>query len=530
MKLLYILVGSILFYINMFNVKAMDNSVIQLNSNVREVVELVEPAKVTINISSPNGCITHEISTSSGYYIEVYSVCGQSNTFEYNLNEGTYYIDTKGNLDAPNYAMNIDIKPYKYNEFEPNSTLETAQRITNNTQINGFLGVDDYTDFYILNLEGPGKLEVKLESNIENGHFAMLKPDSTGLMNVIISTSNSEDVYDFYIDKGTYLIQMSLFSGGKFITGDYQFELMFNPILTNEIESNDNKETAQLINVNEKINGLLSVIDDDVFKLTINEHMDLELNLGVEFNAYIRLYNEQDVDNELICTPYRYDFMEYCSIFIKNITGSEGNPTLYSETISLEPGTYYLRVGYFGDFSYGRYFVDFSKKIFNDISTHWAKDHILNFVNKGYVKGYNDGTFRPDDSITRAEFVKIVNSVFGLSEKAEIAFTDIDREWQKEQVAIGVKAGYLSTTNLTFRPNDPITRQEACKIVGTLANLTGHENMEFEDSNDIASWAKIYVSGLVDAGIITKKEKFRPQDGIRRGEAVKILNLVMELI
>lgn len=45
----------------------------------------------------------------------------------------------------------------------------------------------------------------------------------------------------------------------------------------------------------------------------------------------------------------------------------------------------------------------------------------------------------------------------------------------------------------------------------------------------MAEWSKPYIDGLVDAGVIIKKENFRPLDGIRHGEAVKILNLVMKL-
>ena len=52
-----------------------------------------------------------------------------------------------------------------------------------------------------------------------------------------------------------------------------------------------------------------------------------------------------------------------------------------------------------------------------DISGHWAKKEINQFISSGYVNGYEDGTFRPDNSITRAEFVKLVNKYFGFNNK-----------------------------------------------------------------------------------------------------------------
>lgn len=166
---------------------------------------------------------------------------------------------------------------------------------------------------------------------------------------------------------------------------------------------------------------------------------------------------------------------------------------------------------------------------FSDIDTHWSKDFVLEFAGKGFINGYSDGTFGPDNSITRAEFVKIVNNAFGFTEKADIQFTDIEREWQLTNVAIGVKAGYLTATNSEFRPDAPITRQEACKIVGMITNAQGDGVLDFADTDQMSEWAKPYIDALVDVGVITKKENFRPLDGIRRGEAVKILSLAMKL-
>ncbi len=55
-----------------------------------------------------------------------------------------------------------------------------------------------------------------------------------------------------------------------------------------------------------------------------------------------------------------------------------------------------------------------------DISNHWAKEEIQYLIGKEVVSGYSDGNFRPDQSITRAEFIKIINNVFGYSEKDKL--------------------------------------------------------------------------------------------------------------
>ena len=54
-----------------------------------------------------------------------------------------------------------------------------------------------------------------------------------------------------------------------------------------------------------------------------------------------------------------------------------------------------------------------------DYENHWAENSIQSWVDKGYVKGYADGSFKPEGDITRAEFISIVNRSFGFTEQAD---------------------------------------------------------------------------------------------------------------
>ena len=67
----------------------------------------------------------------------------------------------------------------------------------------------------------------------------------------------------------------------------------------------------------------------------------------------------------------------------------------------------------------------------NDWVDHWAKEYIQEFIDKGYVTGYSDGSFKPNNSINRAEFVKIFNKVFGLTNKSGKVFDDTKTHWAK---------------------------------------------------------------------------------------------------
>ena len=65
-------------------------------------------------------------------------------------------------------------------------------------------------------------------------------------------------------------------------------------------------------------------------------------------------------------------------------------------------------------------------KTLQDIENHWAYDSIKKFIEKGYITGYEDKTFRPENHITRAEFVKIVNKVFNFTDKGKDNFKDVE--------------------------------------------------------------------------------------------------------
>lgn len=170
--------------------------------------------------------------------------------------------------------------------------------------------------------------------------------------------------------------------------------------------------------------------------------------------------------------------------------------------------------------------------VFKDISNHWAKDNILDFVEKGYLLGYEDNTFRPNNSITRAEFIKIVNKFFDLTKESDVNFSDVKGdEWYYKDLRIAVEVGYIDGyEDNTFRANGNITRQEVAKIISKVKGLKGSEELKFKDSNNISSWAKEYVIALVSNGIIDGYEDntFRPLNNMTRAEAVTILSRIQD--
>lgn len=164
---------------------------------------------------------------------------------------------------------------------------------------------------------------------------------------------------------------------------------------------------------------------------------------------------------------------------------------------------------------------------------HWGQVEMDYLLSKGIISGYPDGTLKPDDYITRAEFVKIVNNVIGSYEEVELSFKDVDKkDWFYDEVAKAVKSGYVEGYgDNTFRPNSPITRQEVAKIIVTVFGLEDDDlnnDSRFVDQSRISNWAREYVFILKEKGYVSGYEDgtFRPNAPITRAESMKIITNV----
>ena len=104
--------------------------------------------------------------------------------------------------------------------------------------------------------------------------------------------------------------------------------------------------------------------------------------------------------------------------------------------------------------------------VFNDLKGHWAEDLIEAFAKEGYIAGYPDGTFRPDNSISRAEAaVVLLRAKYGSSYSPPSpiggVFADIDSHWAQPWIEALAADGVLdSQADSNFRPADEITQQE----------------------------------------------------------------------
>ena len=179
--------------------------------------------------------------------------------------------------------------------------------------------------------------------------------------------------------------------------------------------------------------------------------------------------------------------------------------------------------------------VDITVK-YPDIETLWAKDEIISLSEKGIISGYEDGTFKPDNRITRAEFLALATRLIDSEERADVDFNDVSSsDWYYDIVRKGVALGIISM-DTSFRPNDLISREEMCKIVsgvsGKMGILEGDiKEIYFEDKDDISPWAEIYVSKMATSGIIKGNDRgeFLPKGKTTRAEAATVIYRILNV-
>lgn len=168
-----------------------------------------------------------------------------------------------------------------------------------------------------------------------------------------------------------------------------------------------------------------------------------------------------------------------------------------------------------------------------DYEGHWAEGTIQKWMDAGKISGYSDGSYKPDNNITRAEFVKLVNGTIDFNKKATVAYKDVTTaDWFYDYVGIAQEIGYISGYSKdSFGPNDYITREQAASILARIQYLNGNTAAadKFSDKSKVSSWAAESVGAAFDAGFITgyNDGTFRPSNKLTRAEALTMLDNVL---
>ncbi|WP_083448426.1 InlB B-repeat-containing protein [Lysinibacillus macroides] len=169
---------------------------------------------------------------------------------------------------------------------------------------------------------------------------------------------------------------------------------------------------------------------------------------------------------------------------------------------------------------------------FSDIERHWAKDMIEELTAQGIIQGFEDGTFRPNEAISRMHVAALIGRAFTFEPKREAEkFSDVSPTHPYYEAIMTLQqAGIVDGTNGAFLPAEKMTRAQLAKVLVGLMNRTPEGISSFADV-DQKHWSAGYIAVLEQEGIaLGDNGKFNPNAPVTRAQFVTFLYRVMQTI
>lgn len=197
---------------------------------------------------------------------------------------------------------------------------------------------------------------------------------------------------------------------------------------------------------------------------------------------------------------------------------------------------------------------------YKDIESHWSKPYVTQGIEEGWIKGYEDQTIRPNDKITRSEFISILSRILNLDRfnlKTSSKYSDLDTEaWSKSSIESAESVGLLkfTFTESYLNPSKEITREEAANLLEYSLLLDNFEKngsslndelistaleliesqidlksdnglLKYSDRDKVNSKFIFSIWDLTDKKIISGNSEnlFNPEGSLSRGEAMTLL-------
>lgn len=179
-----------------------------------------------------------------------------------------------------------------------------------------------------------------------------------------------------------------------------------------------------------------------------------------------------------------------------------------------------------------------------DIKGHWAEENIARATEMGWINGYPDGRFAPQNEVTRAQFTTMLSRALALSSPSspsDLAQTFKDHEsipeYAKSHVSQAAAAGLVrGYEDATFRPSRWITRSEITvmlmRVLGYEDKLDSSPPLAYDDTVQIPDWAYPAIATASDIGIVKGRgnNKFAPGGYTTRAESVTLILRILDRI
>ncbi|MEW6491027.1 MAG: S-layer homology domain-containing protein [Cyanobacteriota bacterium] len=173
---------------------------------------------------------------------------------------------------------------------------------------------------------------------------------------------------------------------------------------------------------------------------------------------------------------------------------------------------------------------------FKDIENHWAKSFIQALIDKKLISGFSDGSFRPDEKMTRAQYAALLVKAFNPTAKRDATqFTDIAADyWAKDVIQQAYRGQFMSGfENKTFKPNDYVQRvQVMVSLVNGLGLGSGDTNYlkAYDDRNVIPDYAKDEVATATKKQIVVNYPQLKQINPTKDATRAEVAAMVYQAL
>jgi hypothetical protein len=326
-------------------------------------------------------------------------------------------------------------------------------------------------------------------------------------------------------------------------TNDASYSLPAGQINIDKISSEMGEDIAEInIEISQSAEEIVRTIENSAREnsLTIIAP-PIDFNITATYNdSTVKIERFNSFVGRMIAIPDGVDPSTVSTAVVLNSDGTFRHvPT---KTVEVN-GRYYAQIY---SVTNSTYFVIGSKKTFEDVQAHWAKEEIDEMASRLVISGVSKEAFAPGRDITRAEFAAIMNRALGLGDAVySDIFNDVDAgDWFAGAVSsiysYGIIQGYEDGS---YRPNEKITREEAMVMISRAMKIAdtnldvdpAHINSllsSFIDHKDIMGWSEKAIAMTVQMGIVQgdHQQRLQPKENITRGQTtVMILRMLQKL-
>jgi serine protease len=425
--------------------------------------------------------------------------------------------------------------PLKYtmkNTFEiysdaqqPNDFRTQATKLAGDgTLITATLHRDNLSDWYYF--DSPGKGQIDVDITVDTMRLdPVLTFETPNGGPVRIDEGNyhngQEERLIENVEKGRYYFRIHNYYGNK-VNGEYYLRLTYTQLFVDGNESNNTRELATRVQLQEQVKGNVSPISDvDWYRFSVSQegYVGIELkDFPQEVGLNVALYTQ---NQRLISS--------------KKQTGEQGNLFISDKIM---PGTYYIMITADKEFPFDSYTLQVIHQEliggYRDIKGHWASAEILKASEAGIVQGLGNFQFGPNETMTRASVALILQRLYSYSKPATpFNYTDLSKTHWAYDAIQGVSEARIMRgyNNGTFGVSESITRAEVAVVFDRilLPKSSINSNGNYTDvKKDF--WAYESIKRLTQAGLLKGDQNgtFRPNAAMTRAEFVTLVNRIIE--